>query len=141
MATDPTQSDVAYRGKFAKLDDERQIAFGWAYVVSFGDDIVLDHSGDFIDAQALPDLEDAIYKFVLESREADEMHVRFTGVGRLVESVMLTPEKMEKMGVQSDRVGWWLGFKLADEVWAKVKDGTYGSFSIRGVGRREEVEA
>lgn len=128
------------RGKFAKLDDEHQIAFGWAYVVEDGDGIVLDHSGDFVDDEALPDLEGAIYKYVLEGRQADEMHERFEGVGTLVESLMLTPEKMEKMGVQSDTVGWWVGFKLADEIWAKVKDGTYASFSIRGVGRREEVE-
>ena len=128
------------RGQFAKLDEERQIAFGWAYVVQVGDEVVLDHSGDFVDEQALPNLEDSIYKYVLESRAADEMHQRFGGVGQLVESVMLTPEKMEAMGVQSDAVGWWVGFKLADDVWAKVKDGTYGSFSIRGVGRREEVE-
>lgn len=132
--------DMVLKGEFAKLDDERQIAFGWAYVVKIGDEIVLDHSGDFIDEAALSHLEDSIYKYVLESRAADEMHQRFGGVGKLVESIILTPDKMEKMGVQSDTVGWWCGMRIeSNEVWAKIKDGTYGSFSIRGVGRREEV--
>lgn len=128
------------KGEFAKLDEERQIAFGWAYVASIAGELLVDHSGDFVDEVALPHLEDSVYKFVLESRAADEMHARFEGVGYLVESVMLTPEKMEAMGVEGDRVGWWVGFKLADDVWAKVKDGTYPSFSIRGAGRRQEVE-
>ena len=29
--------------------------------------------------------------------------------------------------------GWWIGFKVTDDdVWAKVKDGTYPMFSIEG---------
>ena len=37
-------------------------------------------------------------------------------------------------------VGWWIGFKVTDEdVWAKVKDGTYPMFSIEGSAIREEI--
>lgn len=133
---------VQIRGRFEKTDDERQIAFGWAYVVEKDGEPVVDHSGDFVDKQALPDLEDAVYGFVHDSREADEMHVRDHGIGKLVESVMLTPEKFDAMGIKSDRVGWWTGFRVEDDsVWEKVKDGTYPGFSIRGVGTRESVDA
>lgn len=37
--------------------------------------------------------------------------------------------------------GWWIGFKVTDdEVWEKVKDGTYPMFSIEGEAVREEVD-
>jgi len=143
VADGPIQSDIALaEGQFVKLDDERQMAFGWAYTAKMGDDLVVDHSGDFIDEAVLGELEDSIYNFVLVSREADEMHERVEGIGKLVESVLLTPEKMEKMGLKGDRVGWWVGFRVIDaEVWAKVKAGTYSAFSIRGAGVREEQTA
>ncbi|HKI82640.1 MAG TPA: XkdF-like putative serine protease domain-containing protein, partial [Pseudodesulfovibrio sp.] len=70
-------------GTLTKIDADRQIAFGWAYTAQIGDKLIVDHSGDFIDEEAIPYLEDAVYEFVLESREADEMHERFTGVGKI----------------------------------------------------------
>lgn len=39
------------------------------------------------------------------------------------------------MGIPEGTVptGWWIGFKVTDDdVWAKVKDGTYPMFSIEG---------
>jgi hypothetical protein len=126
-------------GEFQKIDAERQIAFGWAYTAAIGDKLVVDHSGDFVDEEAIPFLEDAVYEFVLESREADEMHERFTGVGKIVESVLFTPEKMKVMGIEGERIGWWVGFFISDEeVWGKVKDGTYPAFSVRGLWDKDE---
>ena len=83
----------------SKLDDDRHLAFGWAYVTDDDGQVSVDHSGDFIDKAALTDLEDAAYDFVLVSREADDMHVKVGGVAKLVESVMITPEKAEAMGI------------------------------------------
>lgn len=125
------------RGKFTKLDDDRRLAFGWASVVSEDGEVIVDSQGDVLDADSL---EACVYAYVLESRDADEMHER-AGVGRLVESCFLSKEKAFAMGVQSDRVGWWIGFRVDDdEVWAKVKDGTYPMFSIVGVGHREAID-
>lgn len=122
-----------------KLDEDRRIAFGWATVVERADgDKIVDHEGDVIDG---PSLEKAVYEYVLISRNADEMHTKFDGVGRLVESMVFTREKLEKLGVPAGTLplGWWVGFKIDDEaVWAKVKDGTYRMFSIFGAGRRVE---
>lgn len=127
-------------GSFEKLDDERRLAFGWAYVSEDNGQLVLDHSGDFVDKAALSDLEDAVYDYVLHSREGDEMHVRMSGVAKLVESVLITPEKLQAMGLQGTRTGWWVGFKvLAEDVWRKVKAGNLPAFSITGTGMREEV--
>ena len=129
-------------GLFSKTDDDRRLAFGWAYVFEDDGQMQIDHSGDFIDKAALPALEEAAYDYVLTSRQADEMHEKLEGVAELVESVMLTPDKAAAMGITTKRYGYWVGFKVRDEnVWAKIKDGTYGGFSIRGAGEREKVAA
>ena len=136
------ETSVQLGGEFTKLDVERRLAFGWAYVAEDDGQVITDHSGDFIDKAAFPDLENATYEYVLKSREADEMHEVFEGIAQLVESLVLTPEKAEAMGIVTKRFGIWVGFKIQDDdVWAKVKDGTYPAFSIRGRGRREEVAA
>lgn len=124
------------RGKFAKLDDDKRLAFGWASVVSEDGQEIVDHQGDVLDVESM---ENAVYEYVLDSRDADEMHER-AGVGRLVESCFVTQEKMFAMGMTGDRQGWWVGFRVDDdEVWQKVKNGTYPMFSIVGVGHREEI--
>jgi hypothetical protein len=128
------------RADIAKLDVDRRLAFGWAYVADDDGHVVMDHSGDFVDKAALPDLEDAAYEYVLHSREGDEMHVRTSGVAKLIESVLVTPDKLAAMGLTGTRTGWWVGFKVVDSsVWAKVKAGEYPAFSIRGIGVKEEV--
>lgn len=139
-SSDKPEAKIA-SGVFTKVDADRQIAFGWAYTAQIGDKLIVDHSGDYVDEDAIPYLEDAVYEFVLSSREADEMHERFTGVGKIVESVILTPAKMKDMGIEGERIGWWVGFKVEDKgVWAKVKDGTYSAFSIRGFWDKDEVD-
>ena len=90
-----------------------------------------DGVGDIIDVE---ELEQAAYNFVELYREGGEMHER-GGCAVLVESVIFTPEKIAAMGIPEGTVptGWWIGFKVTDDdVWAKVKDGTYPMFSIEG---------
>lgn len=132
--------EISISGDFAKVDEERRLAFGWAYVADDDGNVIVDHSGDFVDKIALPDLEDAAYEYVLHSREADDMHERFDNIAKLVESVFITPDKLKAMGLEGGRTGLWIGFKVSDDdVWEKIKDGTYSAFSIRGSGRREAV--
>lgn len=136
-----TDEAVTVAGEIAKRDDERMMLFGWAYVAEKDGVNIVDHSGDVVGKAALEDLELAFYDYVLESREADEMHRVLEGVGKLVECVVLTPEKCEAMGITSTRYGAWVGFKIADpEVWEKVKAGEYRMLSIRGAGTREEID-
>ena len=63
-------------------------------------------------------------------------------VGQMIESFMVTPDKLEAMGLPPDALpqGHWVGFHIPDsDVFAKIKDGTYGGFSIQGDAIREEV--
>ncbi len=128
------------RFKIAKSDDERRLAFGWASVsMRIGGEVIEDWQGDIIEPK---ELEEAVYEYVRLYGEGGEMHER-GGVAVLVESVVFTEEKMQAIGIPPGTlpVGWWIGFKVLDEdVWKKVKDGTYLMFSIEGEAMREEVD-
>ncbi len=126
--------------KVMKSDDERHLAFGWANVSIRADGgLIEDWQEDIIEPE---ELENAAYRFVEFYREGGEMHER-GGAAVLVESVEFTEEKMQAIGIPAGilPVGWWIGFKVLDEeVWEKVKDGTYSMFSIEGTAERAEVE-
>lgn len=130
------------KGKFKimKSDDDKMLAFGWANVsMRINGELVEDWQNDIIEPE---ELENAAYNYVLFYREGGEMHER-GGAAVLVESVVFTEEKMAAMGIPAGTlpVGWWIGFKVTDEeVWQKVKDGTYPMFSIEGEAERIEVE-
>lgn len=128
------------RFKIAKADDEKHQAFGWANVSIRADgELIEDWQGDIVEPDVL---EQAVYKFVELYREGGEMHER-GGVAVLIESVIFTEEKMKAIGIEPGTipVGWWIGFKvLDDDVWEKVKDGTYSMLSIEGEAQRIEVD-
>jgi len=123
----------------SKLSTEKRLAFGWASVIAEEDGTpVVDHQEDRISVQ---ELERAAYDYVQNSRESTEMHER-KGVAELVESCVLTPEKREALGMPSGKTGWWIGFRVNDDdVWQKVKDGTYSEFSIGGSAKRKRAQA
>ena len=117
------------------------LAFGWASVSIRADgELIEDWQGDII---APCELEEAAYEYVRLYGEGGEMHER-GGVAVLIESVVFTDDNMAAMGIPTGTlpVGWWIGFKVLDEdVWEKVKDGTYKMFSIEGEAERVEVKS
>jgi hypothetical protein len=122
-----------------KSDDEKRQVFGWASVaVRVNGEVIEDYQQDIID---IGDLESAVYDYVADFGTAGEMHER-GGVGRLIESVVFTKEKASAMGIPDGYMpeGWWVGFYISEEdVWKKIKDGTYAMFSIEGTGIRENL--
>jgi cation transport regulator ChaB len=125
--------------KVLKFDTERQYVFGWASVAITKDgQQVEDLQGDLIDVD---DLEQAAYDFARDYRSTGVMH-QGDVVGQMIESFMVTPDKLEAMGLPPDALpqGHWVGFHIPDtEVFSKIKDGTYSAFSIQGDAIREEV--
>ena len=130
------------KGKFKiqKSEDEKRLAFGWANIsIDESGEQLVDWQQDMIDPE---ELETAAYKFVRLYREGGEMHER-GDCAVLVESVVFTEEKMKAMGIPEGTlpVGWWIGFFVTDDdVWEKVKNGTYPMFSIEGEAERVKVE-
>ena len=133
------KAEKAARFGIAKVDDEQRLVFGWASVAINADgEPVVDLQDDMIDPA---ELEKAAYRAMEARFEAGEMHQR-TGIGRIVESFVVTPEKLQAMGLAEDvlPIGWWIGVRVTDDdVWQRVKRGEYRAFSIHGMARREEV--
>ena len=122
-----------------KSDDDRRLVFGWASVaVRVTGEVIEDYQQDIVEIEVL---EKAAYEYTLNFGTAGEMHQR-GGVGRLVESVVFTKEKAAAMGIPEGYLpqGWWVGYFIEDdEVWKKIKDGTYSAFSIEGTAQRVAV--
>jgi Putative phage serine protease XkdF len=136
-------SDVVWKGEFSKVDTDKRLVFGWASVVSVDGVPIVDKQDDYIHHD---DLEDAAYTYVRKCRIGGDMHKRdgegAVQVADLVESMVITPEKISKLGLPaSTPVGWWVGFRVNDDdAWADVKVGKRKGFSIHGIGKRTPVD-
>lgn len=125
-----------------KSDEDKRLVFGWASIALTVDGVQLeDRQKDMIDPE---DLEEAVYEYVLNFRDAGEEHIpSMRKKGKLVESCVLTAEKQRAMGIPAGilPIGWWIGFKIDDDdAWERVKKGTYRMFSIEGKASREPIE-
>jgi phage head maturation protease len=61
--------------------------------------------------------------------------------GRVIHSLPITKEIGESLGIQSDREGWVVAYKVYDDdVWDKVKSGELAAFSIGGRAIKEKLE-
>lgn len=133
---------IVWAGEFSKMDDDKRQVFGWASVVEVNGEPVIDRQGDLI----TPDeLEKAAYKYVEASRKGGHQHRRDGDApfhaSNMIESFVITPEKIEKMGLPSSTpCGWWVGYKVHDDdTWVKIKKGEVTGFSIHGAGKRREA--
>ena len=128
-------------GDILKTDPAKRLVFGWAYITHDKDGALnIDKSGDFADD--IEEIEKSAYAYVLSSRKGDADHTN-VATSDLVESIVFTPEKIEKMGLPAGSIplGWWLGFKVHDDdTWARVERGELRAFSIHGKGTRSKVE-
>lgn len=120
------------RFKVSKIDGHKQQVFGWASVAIAADgETIVDSHEHVIPPE---ELEAAVYEFNMFYRDLDEKHTEAVQ-GTLIESLVVTPEKLEKMGLAPDAlpVGWWVGFWVPDaNLFAKVVSGQYSMFSIAG---------
>jgi hypothetical protein len=138
-------------GSLTQVDPDKRQVFGWASIVEKDGEPVVDLQGDYI---GIDELEKSAYEYVHKSRIGGAMHRRVGPDGQiisktdapyhaadLIESFVVTPDKIEKMGLpESTPVGWWVGFKVNDdEVWKSVKSGDWKGFSIHGAGKRKPM--
>ena len=133
------------QGEIRKVDDERGEVFGWAYTFTKNGEPVVDHSGDVIDnPEAKAAFEKAFHDYVLDHRTGDLDHSEF-GISTLIEAMVLTKEKATAMGIETDREGAWVGYRIdrsteaGRKAWELVKSGERPAFSIVGAGTRKEI--
>jgi cation transport regulator ChaB len=134
------KSQVTLEIPIAKADDTHQRVFGWASVAVAKDGTpVIDLEGDEV---PIAELEAAMYDYVAESGEMVFDHGEETPRGQLIEALVFTPEKLEKMGIPAGTVplGAWVGYYLPDSAdYQRAKDGGRLMFSLEGSAQREEV--
>ena len=138
--------DVTWTAEIAKMDSDKRQVFGFAMVTHVDGEPVVDRQGDYT---PLEEIEKAAYTYVIESRKGGDMHKRAGERGEiplhtadLVESFVITPEKLEQMGLPENALphGWWVGFKVNDDQqWADVVSKRRTGFSIHGSGKRRET--
>ena len=121
--------------EIAKADERQNLVFGWANVTFDKGNQVVDHQGHMIDVE---ELESAAYNFAVKYRKTGDNH-KGEGFGELVESLIVTEEKIAKGGFPEEMLGkWWIGFRVPPEDWDKVERGERSMFSIQG---RAQLEA
>ena len=122
-------------GKILKADDEQRLVYGWASVVTEDGEPVVDRQGDVIEPDTLVK---AVNDFMEHVRVGKTMHVgEQTGV--VVHSFPITKELGDALGIQSNREGWIVAYKVYDDaVWDMVKSGELAAFSIGGKAVKED---
>jgi hypothetical protein len=142
--------DLEWRGEVSKFDTDKRLVFGWCSLSKVDGREVVDLQGDYV---PIEETENSAYQYVIHSRKGGDMHRRVgkgffddqdapLHVSDLVESFVVTPEKLEALGLAPDAMplGWWVGFKVNDdEQWRLVKEGKRPAFSIHGSGKRVEA--
>jgi hypothetical protein len=144
--------------EIAKLDEAQCLVFGFANVSVSKSTGKGEGGEEFFDLQAdsIPpdELEKAAYEHVLEFRAANDMHSGPV-TGHLVESMVFTPDKLEKFATDpvTGKVNeaylavlkevfptrWWVGYKMEKGSFAKVRSGEYKMFSIEGEADRDNA--
>ena len=124
-------------------DNSQHLLFGWAYIAKDkNNEQMIDHSGEFVKEADFVDLETAIYAFNMAFRDSDIRH-SCVAKGTLVESMVFTKEKMEKMGIPEGIVplGVWVGFHFSDdEDWNEIRKMSSPMFSLFGSATKEIEE-
>lgn len=121
--------------KVVKTLTDQNLVFGWASVaISKEGKTIQDYEEDQVDMEAM---EPVMYEFVQKYRAANVSH-QGPQIGDLVECTVFTKQKMAAMGIPEGTVpeGVWIGFKVDDATFAKVKKHELEMFSIEGKGIR-----
>jgi len=136
--TSVSELTKSVEGQILKADEEQRMVYGWASVVTEKGEPVVDRQGDVIEPETLVK---AVNGFMEHVRVGKEMH-KGDQIGAVIHSMPVTKEIGESLGIQSDREGWIVAFKVYnDDVWAKVKSGELAAFSIGGRAIKEDYSA
>jgi cation transport regulator ChaB len=130
------EADYSASADIAKVNDEKRLVSGWASVIEENGEPVVDLQGDVISEE---EMEKAAHKFVSDYRASKAMH-KGDSIGQVVDSIALTREQQNALGVDLGKVGWYITVKVDDdEAWKKVKSGEFTGFSIGGKAKRNKV--
>jgi hypothetical protein len=123
------------------------MVFGWAYISRDKDgEQITDFKRAIIPGEVL---EEAAYDHVLNSRIMGVLHAEGSDgepieIGRMVESMMFTPEKWAALGGKptgAPDCGWWTGHYIPNpEIWDAFKRGDLPHLSVSGIAEVEYID-
>jgi len=125
----------------AKRAAPQNLVFGWASIAvakSTGKQFADVHSRkNGIGHKMNPDaLEESVYEFLEEMGGIDSGGIHHEGdvSSLLVESFVVTPEKLEALGLAPNAlpIGWFTGWRVTPETFARVESGELAMLSVEG---------
>lgn len=124
------------RCKIVKVDEAKQIVYGWASVITEKGIPVEDLQGDVIrPGELLKTTTD----FMIEERVGKTNHAG-DQTHMIVHSFPMTYELAKALGIETNDEGWLVGCYVSDpETLEKVISGDLPCFSIGGMGQRKEI--
>lgn len=121
--------DKQFKVQITKFDQDKRQVFGWASVCTKNGEYICDKQDDIIPVESL---EEAVYDYILSSRDGADMHT-VKGASRCIESMVFTKEKQKALGIDLGQEGWWVGYLVdSPDLWSAVKRGERPEFSIGG---------
>jgi len=119
---------------FVKADHEKRIVSGPVLVPD-----VEDSQGDIVSKE---DVEEAAFRFMRKSQEIQRQHNSEETTVKVVESYIV-PEDFKIDDELITKGTWMMSVYVPEDredIWQAVKSGDLTGFSIRGLGRREEID-
>lgn len=112
------------------------LVFGYCSTVADTEgNLLIDDGRDMIPPYVI---EDAAYEYNAKHRQSSVMHV-LRGQGELIESVILTAEKRQAMGLEPGPTAWWVGFRVTNpDTLAAIKSGELSEFSVGGWSQKKD---
>ncbi len=132
-------AEVKLEFEVVRKDAQSRRVYGWFSVAKTKEGkTLIDRQGDAIE---VPDLEDAASEFLKEYRQGGENH-EGGAPNKLIASIVLTKELQDAMGIPAGTLpeGWFGGFEIGDDAFAKIANGELLMFSIEGECVPEEVD-
>lgn len=132
-------ADVKLSFQVVRKDANQRRVYGWFSVAKDkSGNTLIDRHGDMIE---VADLEDAAADFIKEYRQGGQEH-QGGAPNKLIASMVFSREVQDAMGIPAGILpeGWFGGFEISDEVFAKLAKGELLMFSIEGEAETETLE-
>ncbi len=132
-------AEVKLSFEVIRKDEAAHRVFGWFNVAKDKDGkVLIDKQGDIID---VADLENAAAGFLKDYRQGGEEH-QGGAPNKLIASMVFSRELQDAMGIPAGVLpeGWFGGFEIDEDVFAKLAKGELLMFSIEGEAETETVE-
>jgi hypothetical protein len=132
-------ANISYQFEVLRKDAESRSVFGWFSVAKDKDGKTLvDRHGDVIE---VADLEKAAADFVREYRQGGEGHAG-GAPNKLIASIVFSRDIQKALGIPDGLLpeGWFGGFEINEQSFAKLAKGQLLMFSIEGEAETEMVE-